>query len=103
MPAEPIREFKEHEGHWVHSSNLKLFVPAISGELKVCFFEEPNQNAVVIHQVNDYQLLTLLAVFENWAKVKFKENDQTVVGWLMRPDQCGAPWTNCLRAGKSCP
>jgi hypothetical protein len=102
MPGRPVKEFTNHEGHWVHFANLQLFVPDISGNLKVCFFENHDLNSSVVHQVNHYQKLILLEIWQDWAKVCFWENGKKIEVWLPKADQCAAPWTNCTQAGKTC-
>lgn len=86
----------EYSNIWVEAKHLQIFLP--DSKTKVNLYNEPNENAQIVHQINPFEIDTieLKNCCENWVYCLFiDENGQKLKGWLHPDDFCSNPLTNC--------
>ena len=94
---EVINHFGKYKGNWVLAKEFKINIADLDVEPKygVKLYEEPDSNSSMVFQSGKFLETDLVEVKGNWAKVSFTVNENQIIGWLQRKDQCAYPWTSC--------
>lgn len=87
----------EYGNYWVKNINFLVNVDNDDLTHHVYLYDLPSTHANKIHQLDDTQKVSVTEVSGNWSKVKFKVAKKEIEGWLSFNDQCGYPWTSCLK------
>lgn len=76
---------------------MEIFLPDLGSKsgIKMNFYENPDKKSKIVFTTCDYLSTKLIGISGTWAKLKFKNNGNEIIGWLERKYQCSYPWTNC--------
>lgn len=96
-------DFHNLKGKWLCTDQLLINFSDkddnMAAEEGVWVFADHNITSQVVYQTAAFRRTRLLSVWKNWAKVSIDVRGGEIEGWIEKPDQCSAPWTNCTTRG----
>lgn len=88
-PGKTDRKYEEFRNTWIPIEDIWLDLSDGFSHI----YESPNTTAV--YRKVPFQTVVLIGVAGNWAKIRFRSSEETIIGWVAKESQCGYPWTTC--------
>jgi len=96
-PSDNHLEFHKLRGKWIKSDKLVVDLTNYTNERIINVYTKSDTNSKIVFKSNKFHTAQLLASDKSWAKVKFEESGNTIIGWIAQGDYCAYHWTACNR------
>ncbi len=88
---------KLYKDKWILANKMKINISDldVKPENGVKFYKNANSKSDLVHRAGKFIETKLIEINGLWAKVSFLVDENRIIGWLERKDQCAYPWTSC--------